>query len=83
MSRGREKKKKPVQKWQGNKAVFNARNSFLSTVRRSLETGAAESAREALLGRLEKKNWGLCLALLAFTEMLTVRTMRRFRMQTR
>ena len=55
---GKGKKKKPVQKWQGNKAVFNARNSFLSTVRRSLETGAAESAREALLGRLEKKKLG-------------------------
>lgn len=32
--KGREekKKKKPVQKWQSNTAIFNARNSFLSTV---------------------------------------------------
>lgn len=61
----RRRKKKPVQKWQGNKAVFNARNSFLSTVICSPETGAVQSAHEALLlGRLEKKNWGfvwLCL----------------------
>ena len=37
---GEKKKKKPVQKWQGNKAVFNAQNSFLSTVICSPETGA-------------------------------------------
>lgn len=55
----KEKKKNPVQKWQGNKAVFNARNSFLSIVIHSPETGPEETVHEALLlGGLEKKNFG-------------------------
>lgn len=48
MSQGK-KKKEPVQKWQRNKAVFNARNGFLSVIICSPETGAVERAHEAVL----------------------------------
>lgn len=63
---GKEKKKKTVQKWKGNKAVFNARNSFLSTVICSPEPGAQSAHETLLLGRLEKQIFGfvyLCLSL--------------------
>ena len=39
--------------------------------------GHRECPRSTVVGRIRKKNW-LCLALLAFAEMLMVRTIRRF-----
>lgn len=59
VTEGREKKKKTCAKMQGNKAVFNAQNSFLSTLICSPETGAQRVPRSTVVGRIRKK--GLCL----------------------
>ena len=74
MSQGREekKKKKPVQKWQGNKAVFNAQNSFLSTVICSPETGAQRVPMKRCCWEDQKKKMALfgfaCLCRNAYGE---------------